>query len=140
MRAFPLFVVFLLAGACDQTEAPAAPSNPGSTTPVAVESFTGTLAVGGSRFYSFTVPQTGNVSLLLHSLIENGAASTAQLTLGLGVPRGTDCTVTDLVGATASGTPQLIAAVAPAIYCVRIADPGNLTAPATFAVNIIRPR
>jgi hypothetical protein len=139
-RAVPLLAILLLAGACDQTEAPAAPSNPGSTQPIAVESFTGTLPVTGSKFYSFTVPASGNVSLLLHTLTENGAASTAQVTIGLGFPRATDCTLTDLINASPGGSAQLTVPVTPAIYCARISDPGNLTATATFGINIIRPR
>jgi hypothetical protein len=139
-RVIPLLAVLLLAGACDQTEAPAAPSSPGATQPIIVESFTGTLPVTGSRFYSFTVPVNGNVSLLLHTLTENGTASTAQVTIGLGFPRGTDCTLTDLVNAVPGGSPQLIAPVSPAVYCARISDPGNLTSTATFGLNIIRPR
>jgi hypothetical protein len=140
MRVLSLILLIVLAAACDQTEAPAAPSDPGATQPVVVEAFNGTLAVGGSSFYSFTVTTTGNVSLLLHQLTEAGAPSTAIVTMGLGVPRATDCTATSVVGITAGGSPQLATSVTPAVYCARISDPGNLTAPVTFAINIIRPR
>lgn len=140
MRLLPLLLVILLSGACDKTETPVAPSDPSFTQPIAVESFTGTLAVGGSSFYSFTVSQSGHVSLLLHQLTEGGVASTAQVTLGLGVPRATDCTVVNVAGVVAGATPQIIDSVTPAVYCARISDPGNLTGPAAFAVNIIRPR
>ena len=139
-RAIPLLALLVLAAACDQTEAPAAPSNPGSTQPITVESFTGTLPLTGFRFYSFFVPASGNVQLLLHTLTEGGVASSAQVTLGLGFPRGTDCTLTDLLTVGAGGSPQLTVPVTPAIYCARISDLGNLTTTATFGINIIRPR
>jgi len=133
-----LFGVILLSVACG-AETTIAPSDPSQTTPVTVETFAGTLAVGGSSFYSFTLSRSGNVSVLLHRLQEGGVASAATVTLGLGVPRGTGCTLGALVNVAAGSTPQLSNALDPAVYCVRIADAGNLSGPATFAINIIRP-
>ncbi len=112
-----------------------------ATVPVVVESFTGTLPKLGFSFYSFTVTQSGPISLTLLSLTENGAPSTAAVLLLLGVPRGTDCIGTTAITAGAGVTPQLSISVGPLIYCARIADAGNITAPtASFAINITRPR
>ena len=140
LRVVALVLVLVSAGACNKEESPVAPSDPAAIQPIVVESFTGTVGLLGSAFYSFTVPVTGNVSLLLHQLSEAGAASTAIMGVGFGVPRGTDCTVTSTGAGAASGTPQLTTSAAAGVYCVRITDLGNLTAPATFAINIIRPR
>ena len=60
---------------------------------VTVETFIGTLPVEGSRFYSFTVPQDGLVSLTLLELAENGAPSSALVNIGIGIPQGTGCSV-----------------------------------------------
>jgi len=108
---------------------------------VAVESFTGTLAKLGSRFYSFNVTQSGPISIVLLSLVEGGTASTATVSIGLGVPRGTDCLATNTVTIGVGVAPQLSVSVDPLIYCARIADVGNLTAlSADFAINITRPK
>ena len=140
LRVFVLMLLLVSAAACNKDESPVSPSDPAAIQPIVVESFTGTIGLLGSSFYSFTVPTNGNVSLLLHSLSEAGAASTAIMGLGLGVPRGTDCTVTNPAATGPGATAQLTTSVPPGVYCVRITDLGNLTAPATFAINIIRPR
>jgi hypothetical protein len=112
---------------------------PSTTGPVVIESFVGTLAVGGSAFYSFTVPQNGNVSLTLLSLTVAGVPATLSINMGLGVPRGTTC-VTTATAAVAGNSPQSVTEVPPRVYCVLVTDVGTLTAPAAFAVNIARPR
>ncbi len=112
-----------------------------ATKPVAIETFAGTLPKEGSRFYSFTVAQSGTVSIMLLGLVENGAPSTATVLLTLGVPRATDCIGTSSVVVGVGVGPQLSLALDPLIYCARIADIGNLTAPtAAFSINIVRPR
>ena len=140
LRVVALVLLLVSAGACNKDESPVSPSDPAAIQPIVVESFTGTIGLLGSAFYSFTVPVTGNVSLLLHQLSEAGAASTAIMGLGLGVPRGTDCTVTSPAATGPGATAQVTSSVPAGVYCVRITDLGNLTAPATFAINIIRPR
>ena len=140
LRVFALVILLASVSACNGGESYTAPSDPAATQPITVESFTGTLGLLGSSFYSFTVPVAGNVSLLLHQLTESGSASTAIIGIGLGVPRGIDCTVSSPAAGAAGATPQLTTSVPAGVYCVRISDLGNLTAPATFAVNIIRPR
>jgi hypothetical protein len=116
------------------------PSAIGNNLPLAVEVFTGTLPVNGSRFYSFTVPKTGPVSMVLLSLSENGAASAAAVQLGLGVPRGIDCLAGEAATLGTGVVAQVSITAEPAVYCARIGDPGNLTAPAAFSINITRPR
>lgn len=126
----------LLGAGCTKDPALTVPSTTG---PVVIESFVGTLAVGGSIFYSFTVPQNGNVSLTLLSLTVAGAPSTLSINIGLGVPSGTTC-VTTTAPVVVGNTPQTTVAVTPRVYCVMVSDVGTLTDPAAFAVNISRPR
>jgi hypothetical protein len=114
-------------------------TSPGSTSTTApFETFTGILGVQGSGFYSFTVSAPGTVSLSVASLTENGlhAASNSTVRLGLGVPLGTGCNVTNFVDTTAGLTTQLTASVSPDIYCVNIADTGTLTGPMDFTIRI----
>jgi hypothetical protein len=119
--------------------------DPGLTQPlttgaVVIESFVGTLAVGGSAFYSFTVPHQGTVTLTLLSLTIGGAPSDLTVSLGLGVPSGTACRTTAATPAAAGIAPQSSNPVTPSVYCVNVSDSGSLTAAADFAVNITRPK
>jgi hypothetical protein len=124
--------------ACDEvTETPIDPS---VTAPVVHESFSGSVSLLGSAFYSFTQVRTGRVKVTLLTLVENGAASTTTVGVGVGVPRGTDCIVQNAVNTATGGAPQLTIDLDPSIYCVRVFDTGTLTAPATFSVNITRPQ
>jgi hypothetical protein len=116
------------------------PTGNPATAAVTVETFAGVLPVDGSEFYSFTVPQTGFVGLTLLSLVENGEPSSALVNVALGVPRGTGCTVVDSRTINPSPTPLLRDQYPAGIYCVRIADVETLTADATFAINISRPK
>ena len=98
----------------------------------------GNVVPQGSSFYSFTVTTAGTVSVSLSSLMANtiGPASTAVVRLGLGVPLGTGCSVTSSVDTAAGLTTQLTVPVNPDVYCVNIADIGNLTAPMNFTIRI----
>jgi hypothetical protein len=129
----------VLAGAgCDQ---PGTTTQPTPTPTVVVQPFTGTLVKGGSAFFSFTVPQTGTVSLTLLSLTIAGAPTDATISMGVGAPGGTTCRTNSTTNVTPGATPQVTATnLAPGIYCALVTDPGNLTADANFSINITRPQ
>jgi hypothetical protein len=116
-----------------------APS-PTSTTvasPTTTETFTGTLPVGGARFYSFVVSQNGTVNVTLVSV--SGVDVTSTLGIAIGAPSGTGCSG-GAVTSTAAGTdPQLTGTYGPGRYCVNVSDAGTLAAPATFIVTIAHP-
>lgn len=101
--------------------------------------FTGTLAKSSSAFYSFTTTQTGNISLQLTSVQRGGVNTGEVLTVGLGGPRGTDCTVTSSISVAASDSMLLLASQTPGTYCVRVWDQAVIAAPVQFSVNINRP-
>jgi hypothetical protein len=107
---------------------------------IAVQTFSGTLAVGGSSFYSFTVPKDGPASLTLLDLQEDGASSEAAISIGLGTPAGVGCSVSTAVTVSPGPTPQLTSTVGPGVYCAKVADVGNLSGPGRFSVNITRPQ
>jgi hypothetical protein len=116
------------------------PTAIGNNVTLTTETFSGTLPVGGSRFYSFTVPQTGSTSVTLLSLKQNGVDSDAFVLLGLGAPRGTECLLIDGTQVRADVVPQVTLSPEPGIYCTRISDTGTLTGPVEFSINIVRPR
>jgi hypothetical protein len=116
------------------------PTAIGNNVTLTTETFSGTLPVGGSRFYSFTVPQTGLTTATLLSLKENGVDSPAFVLIGLGAPRGTECLLIDGRQVAVDVVPQVSLSPEPGIYCARISDAGNLTGPVEFSINIVRPR
>jgi hypothetical protein len=129
-----LIVVALGGTACGGNSATA----PSTTTPSgSTENFTGSLAIQGASFYSFTVATAETVSVSLASLTaNNGPASTSVVRVGLGVPIATDCSTNNSVDTTAGLTTQLTASVNPDVYCVKISDIGNLTVPMNFTIRI----
>jgi len=126
--------------ACGNRIVPLGPSGNPNTVALTVESFVGVLPVEGSSFYSFTVTRDGPVSLTLLSLTENGEPSAAAINIGIGVPQGTGCTLVDSRTAGVDVKPQFQNFYAAAVYCARVADTGNLTSDADFALNIAYPK
>jgi hypothetical protein len=137
------FVALILAAsACDSnTPTDPTPIGPSSTT----DTFAGTLAPGGTGFYSFPTFIDGSVRLTLASVTEgtssSGAAISPTLTLGLGIPQGTDCATFATIQASPALVPQVDGyGVAPGTYCVRIADTGRaLTATSSFLIRMVYP-
>lgn len=118
----------------------AGPTAIGNNVTLTVETFSGSLPVGGSRFYSFTVPQSGLTTVTLVSLKQDGANSNTIVLVGLGAPRGTECLLIDGRQVTADVVAQISLTPEPGVYCARISDAGNLTGPVDFSINIVRPR
>jgi hypothetical protein len=131
-----LGVFGLLTSACgNDSSSTTAPT----TTSPSTEVFSGTLAVQGSSFYSFTVVTSGTVSVTLASLVATppGPALKSVVGLGVGTPLETDCSVTNSVTAAPGLTAQLVSSLTPAVYCVRIYDLGNLPVPVNFSIRIV---
>ena len=129
-----------LAGPACAEATVAGPTAIGNNATLTTETFSGTLPVGGSRFYSFTVPQIGSTTATLLSLKQNGEDISVFVILGLGAPRGTDCLLLDGRQVTTGVAPQVSLSPDPGVYCARIADAGNLTGPVDFSINIVHPR
>ncbi len=128
-----------LASACGDsttTTSPSATTTATSTT----EMFSGSLPVGGTAFYSFTVAASGDVALTLASTTTApvGPAVPSRLMLGIGTPSGFGCTVTSSIVAEAGLTAQLTAPNAGAgIYCVSVADVEGLRSATSFVIRIV---
>jgi hypothetical protein len=120
-------------------------TTPTSTTPTVVappsvtESFSGALAVGASKFYSFSVAANGTVNLTLTTLIANGQDSATPVALALGAPGGTACQANTTVTIAAGATPQITGTYPAGVYCAMISDVGNLSSPSTFTIAIAHP-
>jgi hypothetical protein len=139
VRALVLIGMALFGGACAEATV-SGPTTAGNNASLTIETFGGTLPVGGSRFFSFTVPRSGLITLTLVSLTQAGEATSAQVLLSLGAPRGTDCPALDARVAGVDVVPQLSLQPQPGVYCARIADSGQLTDAVDFSINIVHPR
>ena len=133
---FGLLGGVLATSACGSNTTTSPTVEPASMTEV----WSSTLTVGASRFYSFSVPLTGTVSVQMKQLTQNGVATAEQVTLGLGSPRGIDCAVGGSVVAGASDTVLLSGQQPTGIYCVRIWDNSQLSKTTAFSVNIVHPK
>jgi hypothetical protein len=138
-----LVLTLLVLSGCSDDSTPTSPTSttttPTAASPIYTEEFNDTVSVGGTSFYSFTVTQYGTVNVSLTSVSGQYVPSTVTLGLGLGKPEAETCAVSNSV-TTQSGTgPQLTAIYDPGVYCVRVADVGNLYSAATFAVTVAFP-
>jgi len=134
-----LVTAVLTSASCwDQT--PTLPSPSADNVPVMTESFNGTLSLGASKFYSFSTSIQGTVSASLIGLKEDGADSSAQLSVSIGAPSGIACSVA--VGQIVTpGAGTVVSTTLPGgVYCVQVLDPGNLVSPGIFSITIAHPR
>ena len=130
-----VLAVATIAAACGDS----APTSPSPVTGEAAQLFSGTLPVGGSSFYSFTVSQAGTVEFTLASVSLDNRGSTLTTAVGLatGTPNGTQCDTTNSVTTQPGLKVQLRTALGPGTYCARVFDVGNLTASVNFTVRIV---
>lgn len=139
------FLVVVIAPSC--SNGPTAPTSDttitSTGTPTVTETFSSRLAVGGSRFYSFSQASTGTVTATLVDVAGEGVPSTVVVSLGVGEPGGTTCNATTTAAVQVSGdaglTNQVSGSQTPGVHCVIVADVGNLFAPASFTVTIEHP-
>jgi hypothetical protein len=110
-----------------------------TTTQPVTELFTGSLAVQGSAFYSFSVAQAGTVSITLVGLTSGTTAFSTVVTLGYGIPSGTGCALSTSTKTAPALVAQIKSEAAIGIYCASLADVGNLSDTTNFTVRIVHP-
>jgi len=132
------FVVVTLGAACGSSQSSTPPTSPTPATPT-TETFVGTLPVGGARFYSFSIVASGTVSVTLVSIEGPSVPPDVMVSLGIGTPGGTNCSSSSPTNVSAGATAQVTATEQPGLYCVNIADVGNLPAAANFTITIDHP-
>ena len=116
------------------------PTTTTAAAPTVSETFSGTLPVGGFKFYTFNIAANGTVNVTLRQVTGTGVPPTVQLGLGIGQPSGQDCATTVVNTASSSfAAPQSTGVFGPGLFCVRVFDVGNLFAPANFSITIAHP-
>jgi hypothetical protein len=102
------------------------------------DSFTGTVAVGGTATHNFTVGSTGQVDVTL-----TAAAPPTDVSMGLAVGVPGDAGCAPLAGAStntsAGSSPQLSGTISSGTLCVRIADNGSQKAQVSYTVTVVHP-
>ena len=112
-----------------------------TTTTATTVTYAGTIDPGGSRFYSFTNSAAGSVTAFLASVTgDDGRQPLATpLELGIGIPSGTECPTTTTQIVSPGLVSQMSVSLAAGVYCLRVADAGELRASVTFAVRFTHP-
>jgi hypothetical protein len=138
-RMLAIAVAAALTVACGDEPSPTSPTD---TTAVTTSvTYAGTLDVGASRFYSFTNNAAGSVTAFLASVTspDTRLPVAAPLELGIGVPAGTGCATTTTQVVAPGLVSQITVSLAAGVFCVRVADAGELRAPITFAIRFTHP-
>ncbi len=134
MKRLIPFALALGLSACGSASSSTTPSNTTSSG-LTTDTFTGTVAVGGSDSKNFTVVLTGVVSVTL-------TAAPVPLGLAVGIPGSSGCGSLipgSQVTATAGSLAQVAGEVTPGTFCVLVSDVGNLTAPAAYSLSVQHP-
>lgn len=119
-----------------------APSTTTATATRSTETFAGNLGAGDTQFYSFTVTQTGTTDVTLLSVRPSGAVVPAlamPLALSIGTPAGLGCRASTSITVQPGLATQLTTSTTPTIYCVSVADVGNITSAVNFTIRIVHP-
>jgi hypothetical protein len=140
-----LFAVVTVIGCSGET--PTSPTTETTTstttttaaTPIYTEDWTDTLAVGGERFYSFTVTQYGTVNVSLTSVSGQYVPGTVTVGMGLGTPVAETCSTSSSISTQAGTGPQLTGTYSAGVYCVIVRDVGNLFSAARFSITVAYP-
>ena len=133
VRIACLLVTVLSAAGCDDNTGLTTSSTP--TTTITEPTFADTLTVNGARIKQFSTTGRGTVTVALTAV---GPDSTTVIGLGLGTWNGASCQIICDEQA-AQGASLVCNASGVGNLCVRVYDPGTLTAPVTFSVDITHP-
>ena len=99
------------------------------------ESFASVLEIHGTSTRTFSARKGGNMAVTLTGA--GGLDKVVRLTVGIW--DGAACRLGLSADTAAASTPQIVAGVDAGMYCIRLADIGGLTAPASFSVSLEHP-
>ena len=130
-----LLLASSLAAACGDSNLTTVPTQPGGSQ--VTEVFSGTIAPGETKFYAFTSPSSLPTRLGLGSLVDaNGNPLATPMTIAFGIPSGTGCAALQSATVAPSLATSINLLLTPGVYCVSIADAGQLAASSEFGVRI----
>ncbi len=139
-KSFALAAITMLLGAagCKTSNSTTATTTTTPTTTArTTDTFTGTVAVGGHDFHSFTVTASGQIDVTL------SAATPASAVMGvsIGTPGDTVCPAVagGSVKAVAGVVVQLSGMASPGTLCVDVRDVGGQTSAVSYTVTVLHP-
>lgn len=101
------------------------------------ETWSSTLTPAGSAIRTFVATAPGLATTRLDSL--TGTSGAVDFAIGIPGTDGRGCFFTRTRRTTAGAGSEISLPVDPGLYCVRVADPGVLTANSTFSISITHP-
>jgi hypothetical protein len=128
-----LLLAALCAAACDDTTALTPTTTPPTT--ITEPTFADTLTVNGAKIKQFSTTGRGTVTATLTAV---GPDATTLIGLSLGTWNGASCQII-LDQQAAQGASLIGQATGVGNLCLRVYDPGTLTAPVTFSVDVSHP-
>ena len=143
LRAVVLAVLAAITAAgCGKDTTTTTPTTTSTTDIRNNETFSASLSVGQSQFYSFSTISPGTTDVTLISIRPAGSIATTLspvVGLGLGQPQGTDCALSNATTTTPGLKSQLTVTTNISVYCVKIADVGNLTGTVDYTIRVVHP-
>lgn len=147
MRGLPMtqrlvacVAVLALGAGCSSTTAPDNDDSQITPPTFTTQTFAGTLATGGSLFYSFVVSNQGPATFTLAAVqTPGGAALTIPVGIGVGIPKGTGCQRSQSLTTPPGLAAQLSTTLNPGTYCVAVYDVGQLSGDVVFALRFTYP-
>lgn len=124
----------LITVACGDNNPVTTPTTPTPTN--VTETFSGTISVNGAATHSFVVSTSGSVTAGLASVTPDSAAV---LGLSLGTWNGAVCQVVLANDKAQQGSVVIGTASSLGNLCVRVYDPGTLTQPIGYEVQVVHP-
>ena len=132
VRIACLLVTVLCAAGCDDNTTTTATT---PTTTITEPTFADTLTVNGANLKQFSTTGRGTVTATLTAV---GPDSTTVIGLSLGTWNGSSCQIV-LDQRAAQGATLVANVSGVGNLCLRVYDPGTLTAPVTFSVDLTHP-
>ena len=113
------------------------PTSPTASAPTTVDTYSGTIAVGGTVTHAFPTASGGTISIVIESV---GPVSTQVLGLGVGLWEGTTCTLALSTSAATQGLTYEAITNTLGNYCITLSDPGSFTEANTYQVRVTHPQ
>jgi hypothetical protein len=138
VRVAFLLVTVLCAGACGDNNTGLTTSTTPTSTATTTETFGAdqTLTVNGAVTHQFSTTGRGTVTATLTAVSPNSATV---IGLSLGTWNGSSCQIVLANDQTAQGDGLIGQVSGVGNLCLRVYDPGKLTAPVTYSVDVSHP-
>ena len=102
-----------------------------------VDTYSGTIAIGGIATHAFPTASGGTISIVIESV---GPVSTQVLGLGVGVWDSSTCTLALSTSAATQGLTYEATTNALGNYCITLSDPDSFSEANTYQVRVTHPQ